>query len=94
MAASVKAQQTINMIVGTYTDGSSCGIYSYRFDQTTGRVEAVLDSLTLRNPLFLTMASDGRHIYAVSETNDRNASLCTIGYQPKDGRMRLLSATP
>ena len=93
MAGNIMAQQTINLLVGTYTDGSSCGIYSYRFDQMTGRVVGLLDSLALRNPSFLTIAPDKRHIYAVSETNDQHASLCTIGYQPHNGQLKLLSTT-
>lgn len=93
MAGNIMAQQTINLLVGTYTDGSSCGIYSYRFDQMTGRVVGLLDSLALRNPSFLTIAPDKKHIYAVSETNDQHASLCTIGYQPHNGQLKLLSTT-
>ena len=85
MAGNIMAQQTINLLVGTYTDGSSCGIYSYRFDQ--------IDSLALRNPSFLTIAPDKKHIYAVSEINDQHASLCTIGYQPHNGQLKLLSTT-
>ena len=94
LAGSVKAQQTINMLVGTYTDGSSCGIYSYRFDQATCRVVALLDSLPMRNPSFLTIAPDMHHVYAVSETNDQNASLNCISYQPENGRLTLLESTP
>ncbi|MBQ6378280.1 MAG: lactonase family protein [Prevotella sp.] len=86
--------QTINMLVGTYTDGGSCGIYSYLFDQETGRVVALLDSLPLCNPSFLTIAPDHRHVYAVSETNDQHASLNTIDYQPEDGTLKLLETVP
>ncbi len=69
-----QAQQSMSMLVGTYTDGGSRGIYSYRFDQATG--EATLqDSLALRNPSFLTISHDGGLVYAVSETNDGKASL-------------------
>ena len=64
------------MLVGTYTDGGSRGIYSYRFDQETG--EATLqDSLALRNPSFLTISHDGGLVYAVSETNDGKYALAT-----------------
>lgn len=94
LTGSVKAQETINLLVGTYTDGSSCGIYSYRFDQSTGRVVALLDSLPIRNPSFLTIAPDRHHVYAVSETNDQNASLNTISFNPENGRLKLLGSVP
>ena len=37
-ACSIHAQQQISMVVGTYTDGGSKGIYTYRFNQDTGKV--------------------------------------------------------
>ncbi|MBR6015660.1 MAG: beta-propeller fold lactonase family protein, partial [Prevotella sp.] len=70
MSAGCYAQKSLPMLVGTYTDGGSCGIYSFRFDQVSGKAEK-LDSLSLRNPSFLTLSRDGRHIYAVGETEDR-----------------------
>ena len=94
LTGSAKGQQTINLLVGTYTDGSSCGIYSYRFDQTTGRVVGLLDSLPLRNPSFLTVSPDRHHVYAVSETNDQSASLYTIQFNADNGKLKLLGSTP
>ncbi len=81
------------MIVGTYTDGGSKGIYTYRFDQKTGASEP-LESLTLRNPSYLTTSSDGQLVYAVSETNDGKASLNTIRLNRSTGGMTLLDSAP
>ena len=94
LTGNAKGQQAINLLVGTYTDGSSCGIYSYQFDQTTGRVVALLDSLPLRNPSFLTISPDKHHVYAVSETNDHQASLNTIQYNTENGKLKLLGSVP
>ena len=82
------AQQYISMVVGTYTDGGSHGIYTYRFNQDTGEA-AVLDSLAMVNPSYLTISADKRHIYAVSETSDEQASLNVIRLN-KNGKMQLL----
>ena len=88
----MQAQERVTMLVGTYTDGSSKGVYSFFFDQENGK--AVLqDSLSLKNPSFLTVAGNGRRVYAVSETNDDQASLNTIGLNPRTGAMQLLSTT-
>ena len=86
---SMQAQEKMMMLVGTYTDGESKGIYSYYFNQETGETEA-LKSLSLKNPSYLTVSRDGRLIYAVSETNDERASLNTIRLNPKTGEMLLL----
>jgi len=88
-----QAQQTVAMAVGTYTYGESKGIYTYHFDQTTGKAE-LLDSLELTNPSYLTYANKGRQLYAVSETNDAQASLNIIEFDAQSGSMRLLNSIP
>ncbi|HEY9550941.1 MAG TPA: beta-propeller fold lactonase family protein, partial [Prevotella sp.] len=72
--SALHAQNNLHLLVGTYTDGTSKGIYSFSFDQQTGQTKA-LHSLAMRNPSYLTLSKNGRHIYAVSETNDANASV-------------------
>ena len=62
------------MLVGTYTNGSSRGIYTFGFDQETGQATA-LDSTALPNPSFLIPSADGTRVYAVSEMNDSTAAL-------------------
>ena len=86
---SMQAQEKVMMLVGTYTDSGSKGIYSYYFNQKTGETEA-LNSLALKNPSYLTISRDGRLVYSVSETNDERASLNTIRLNPKTGEMQLL----
>ena len=88
-----QAQHQLTMLVGTYTDGGSKGIYSYHFNQETGEA-TLLDSLSLRNPSFLTISHDGGLVYAVSETNDEKASLNTIRLNRRNGGMRLLGSVP
>lgn len=94
-------RDSLTMLVGTYTDGTSCGIYSYRFNQLTGET-LELDSLPMPNPSYLTVLPDPyssyaksshggyyRTVYAVSETNDTEASLNSILLDESNGRMQL-----
>ena len=87
-----QAQEKVMMLVGTYTDGGSKGVYSYNFNQETGEAEA-LNVLALKNPSYLTISHDGRLVYAVSETNDDKASLNTIRLNPRTGNMQLLESS-
>jgi len=89
----MQAQDKVMMLVGTYTDGTSKGVYSFRFNQKTGDAEE-LDALTLKNPSYLTISPDKRLVYAVSETNDGQASLNTIRLNRQDGSMKLLNSVP
>ncbi len=88
----LQAQDVMTMLVGTYTDCGSKGLYSYRFNQNTGEVK-LLDSLEMRNPSYLTAPSKEGLAYVVSETNDNWASLNVI-IVDKNGRMRLLDTQP
>ncbi len=90
---SMQAQEKIMMLVGTYTDGGSKGIYTYTFNQKTGESEE-MSSLAIKNPSYLTTSRDGRLVYAVSETNDEKASLNTIRLDRNTGRMQITSSIP
>lgn len=83
----------LTMVVGTYTNGNSKGIYTFRFDQDNGTA-APLDSATLSNPSYLTLSADARRVYAVSETDNSAASVCTLDFDPRTGSLRLLGSQP
>lgn len=80
----------LSMLVGTYTDGESEGIYSFSFDQQTGLATS-LDTLAMVNPSYLTIAADGCHVYAVSETSDSTASVSALSFDAKTGHLALLN---
>ena len=91
-ACTPQKQEQLTMLVGTYTYDGSHGIYSFRFNQETGQAE-LLDSLPMRNPSYLTISKNGQTVYAVSETNDDDASLAIIRLQ-ENGAMKLLQSVP
>jgi 6-phosphogluconolactonase len=67
------------VFVGTYTertpDGSgSKGIYSARFDTTTGKLSGLTPAAELQNPSWVTVSRDRRFLYAVSEVGVADAS--------------------
>lgn len=97
--------EPLTMVVGTYTDDcSSRGVYSYFFDQekgvlVTGKGEGrfaeapgAVGLAEMRNPSYLTLSADGRHVYAVSEVADSTASAATLVLDRKTGAMQLLDS--
>jgi 6-phosphogluconolactonase (cycloisomerase 2 family) len=67
MATNASAQ-SYELLVGTYTQGASEGIYRYRFDSTGGEIAAKPEQLVVvGNPSWLTLSADQRHLYAVNE---------------------------
>ena len=88
--AASSSQDELAMLVGTYTNGTSKGIYTFRFNQETG-VATALSSLELPNPSYLTPSEDGKFVYAVSEMSDSTAALNSLAFDKETGVLRLLN---
>ncbi|MFO5759925.1 beta-propeller fold lactonase family protein, partial [Klebsiella pneumoniae] len=56
-----------NLLVGTYTEGSSEGIQVYRLDGADGSVKGPLRVAHTSNPSYLTFAPDQRTLFVVNE---------------------------
>eukprot|EP01037_Dinobryon_pediforme_P006396 gene6396-6462_t len=67
-AAPAQHERTIPLLIGTYTGGSSRGIYVYRFDRQSGRIAPKpVQVVPSPNPSWLTLSAGGRRLYAVNE---------------------------
>lgn len=78
------------MVVGTYTGSGSKGIYTYRFNQSTG-TNVPLSSVAVDNPSYLTSSRDGHFIYAVSEMPDTTAALTAYVLDKATGTLKLIN---
>ena len=72
--------------IGTYTQGDSEGIYTFRFDAETGRPGPVRLAAESLNPSFLALHPSGRVAYAVNEVSafEGQASGAVSAYQIQD----------
>ena len=67
----------LRVFVGTYTEptpGGSKGIYTARFDTSTGKLLGVTPVAELKNPSWVTVSRDRRFLYAVSEVGVADAT--------------------
>ncbi len=55
------------MYVGTYTGKGSKGIYLYRFDSGTGKLDSIGVAAETPNPTFLAVHPNHRYLYAANE---------------------------
>lgn len=60
------------VFIGTYTSGESKGIYSCRFDNTTGGLSDLRLAAETPDPSFLALHPNGKFLYAVNETQEYN----------------------
>jgi 6-phosphogluconolactonase len=90
--STVSFAQDFYLFVGTYTSGTSKGIYVYHFNAKNGTAEWVSNTDHADNPSFLTVAPDGRHLYAVNEVNQNGAGLVTAyTFDPSKGTLDFLN---
>ncbi|MCI1647693.1 MAG: lactonase family protein [Bacteroides sp.] len=85
-----ESKKELAMLVGTYTNGTSKGIYTFHFNQETG-IAQPLDSITVPNPSYLTPSADGKLVYAVSEMSDSTAALNAFTFDRQTGSLHLLN---
>ena len=74
---------------GTYTSGTSRGIYGYRFDPRAVRLKPLGLLATVSNPTFVVAHPDNRFLYAVSQ--DAGGSVNAFLLSPKTGRLSLIN---
>lgn len=85
------ANQELTMLVGTYTAGTSKGIYSFRFNEETGTSTA-LSAVEVENPSYLVPSADGKFVYAVSEFNNEQAAANAFAFDKEKGTFQLLNS--
>jgi len=83
---------TLYMLVGTYTSGTSTGIYVYSFDEETGNAEYLTETQAA-NPSYIAISTDERYVYAVSESG-RDATVYAFLFDKKAGKLNLLNVQP
>ena len=91
MRCDMTSREWIDLYAGTYTDQGSRGIYALRYNQVTGEAQAV-EAMTVPHPSFLTIAPDGRHLYAISEVSGKDAPMHVIDISSQ--AMRLEQSVP
>jgi 6-phosphogluconolactonase len=85
--------------IGTYTAKTdSKGIYSFRFDSSTGRLTATALAAPAQDPSFVTVASNYKYLYAVNELSEfdgkKSGAVTSYSLDPKSGKLTQLNQVP
>jgi 6-phosphogluconolactonase len=87
--------QNLYLLVGTYTQKGSKGIYVYRFNTTTGTAEWVSNTDSALSPSFVVIAPDKKHVYAVNETGGKNPGLVSsYAFNKSTGKLSFINKQP
>jgi 6-phosphogluconolactonase len=80
------------IFIGTYTQKSSRGIYGLRFE--AGRPSEPWLAGEGRNPSFLALAPDGRHLYATGEVRAGGAGVSAFSIDREHALLQLVNEQP
>jgi 6-phosphogluconolactonase len=84
--------QSYHLFVGTYTGTGSKGIYVYRFNAQTGETEAISSTDSLANPSYITIAPNGKFIYAVNEEDVHDTGfISSFAFDSGTGKLTYLN---
>ena len=90
------AQNDYFMLVGTYTSGTSHGVYVYDFN-TSNADARITDSVKIANPSYLAISPNKKFVYAVSEAADaknKGGSIASFSFNNITGALNLLNQQP
>ena len=82
----------LRLVVGTYTDSGSYGIYSLAFDTESGEAR-MLDSCRAINSSYVAPSRNGKFVYAVSELDGSNAAVYTLRFDKHSGAFTPVNTT-
>ena len=87
--ASCGRADNLNLLIGTFTNADSEGIYSYTLDQNSGSWEqrSVAPS---SNPAFLAQSEDGKTVFAVNENGTAEDGVEMFSFNAEDGTLESL----
>ncbi len=95
MAQAKKENQHYHLLVGTYTNGKSEGIYVYRFDAETGKLTHEHTAKGVTNPSFVIVSPNQQFAYAVNEqSGEKEGMVSAFRFNPANGSLDFINQQP
>jgi 6-phosphogluconolactonase len=80
------------LLVGTYTKTQDNGIFVYRFNSQTGKLELIEKTNQVDNPSYLCLSKNKQFVYAVNESGHVNSdSVSAFKLNEKTGELALIN---
>jgi 6-phosphogluconolactonase len=96
MSLACLAQKKVTLFVGTYTQGSSKGIYVFDFDTHTGDA-TIKNTVASSNPSFLAISPNNNNLYAVNEDGDdanNGGNISAFGFHQRKKQLQFINKQP
>ncbi|WP_300727168.1 lactonase family protein [Pseudomonas sp.] len=91
LSAPVWADNELDLLVGSYTQGKSQGLYRLQFDPRTGHITpAPRQVFKAANPSWLTLSKDRQRLFVLNENADKGAAT-SLAIAPETGHLSLIN---
>ena len=96
MSAQAESKNEVELLVGSYTQGKSQGIYRLQFDSNSGHITPEpLQVFKASNPSWLTLSKDQQRLFVVNENGKGQADVVgrvsSLAIDPKTNQLSLIS---
>ncbi|MEB0205904.1 lactonase family protein [Pseudomonas sp. CCC3.1] len=96
MSAQAASENEVELLVGSYTQGKSQGIYRLQFNSETGRITPEpLQVFKAANPSWLTLSKDQQRLFVVNENGKGQADgvgrVSSLAIDPKTNQLTLIN---
>ena len=91
--AQTPSGHTLNLLVGTYSSPEkNPGIQVYSFNTETGEFKSKAEATAIKNPSYLAITQDRKHVYSVSEGNV--GTISAFAFNAVTGQLTFLNTAP
>ena len=96
MSAQAESRDEVELLVGSYTQGKSQGIYRLQFDSAKGHITPEpLQVFKAANPSWLTLSKDQTRLFVVNENGQGQADVVgrasSVAIDPKTNALTLIN---
>ena len=96
MSAQAASEREVELLVGSYTQGKSQGIYRLQFDSEKGRITPEpLQVFKSANPSWLTLSADQQRLFVVNENGKGQADVVgrvsSVAINPRTNELTLVN---
>ncbi|HEA22958.1 hypothetical protein LCGC14_1414130 [marine sediment metagenome] len=91
--AQTMTDTSYNLLIGTDTKvGTGDGIYVYEFNSETGKSSYRDKAAGIKNPSFLTVSEEGKHVYSVNEIAGGKGEVSAFSFDTATGKLDYINS--
>ena len=89
----INQDSALYLLIGTYTQTDSKGIYIYMLDTINGNSKYISE-VEVENPSYLTLSKDERFVYSVSENDNETSPVSAYSFNKENGNLTFINSLP